>query len=92
MRQRGRRDLFPHDATHRNGLVSRVDAKCVDLLFGDPRCVRNGRSYAALVDRRVVADDVGRGVPGGECVEHDGHENASAANTRLPVAHVDGSR
>lgn len=70
-----------------DGLVSRVEPKRVDLLLGDPRGIRHGGSYAALVDRRVVADDVGRGVASGECVQHDGHENASAADTWLPMAH-----
>ena len=88
MRQRVRRDWLREDATHLDGLVSRVEVKHVDLLLGDPRGIRHGGSYAALVDRRVVADDVGRGVPGGECVEQNGHENASASNARLSVAHV----
>jgi hypothetical protein len=70
---------------HHDGLVSRVEAKHVDLLLGDPRGVGRGGSYAALVDREIVADDVGRGVTSRQCVEHHAHENASAANSRLPV-------
>lgn len=75
------------DEMHHDGLVSRVEPNGVDLVLGDPRRVRHGRLYAALVDRRVIADDVGRGDARSECVEHDGHENAGAANARLSVTH-----
>ncbi len=70
---------------HHDGLVSGFEAPHVDLLLGDPRGVRNGGSYAALVDRRVVAGDVSWRLPSGQRVEHDGHENARTADARLPV-------
>lgn len=73
----------PHETREKRS--SRGESQRVDLLLGNPRRVRPGRSYAVLVDRRLVTHDVGGGVPRGHRVQHRSHENACASNARLPV-------
>ena len=43
----------------------------MNLLLGEPGAVGGGGSHAVLVDRRIVADDLGGREPGRERVEHD---------------------